>query len=164
VPVRFHAEHTIHGTPAQVAGVLSDPDFYQRLELPDLGAPELLAHEDSAGSALIRLRYTFTGSLDPIARRLLGNQQLAWIQEVRIDATKRSGALTFGAERDPKRLHGQATFVLEPVGDDTLRRMDGELVVAVPVIGRTAERRIVPGILRRLDIEAQAVDASIGRS
>jgi hypothetical protein len=32
-------------------------------------------------------------------------------------------------------------------------------VVAVPGIGRMAERRIVPGLLARLDIEAEAVDA-----
>lgn len=39
----------------------------------------------------------------------------------------------------------------------TLRRLDGELTVAVPGIGRMAEARIVPGLLRRLDLEAAAV-------
>jgi hypothetical protein len=34
--------------------------------------------------------------------------------------------------------------------------------VAVPGVGRLAERRIVPGILRRLDIEAGAMDDRIG--
>jgi hypothetical protein len=31
----------------------------------------------------------------------------------------------------------------------------------VPVIGGNAERRIVPGLLRRLDIEADALDRRI---
>jgi len=31
----------------------------------------------------------------------------------------------------------------------------------VPAVGRMAERRIVPGIVRRLDIEAEAVDAAL---
>jgi hypothetical protein len=39
--------------------------------------------------------------------------------------------------------------------------LDGELVVAIPGVGRMAERRIVPGLLRRLDIEADAVDAEL---
>ena len=39
----------------------------------------------------------------------------------------------------------------------------GELVVAVPGIGRMAERRIVPGLLRRMDIEAQAMDDELSR-
>jgi Protein of unknown function (DUF2505) len=55
-------------------------------------------------------------------------------------------------------LHGSADFVLISAGGGTVRRLDGELVVAVPVIGRMAERRIVPGLLRRLDRDAQALD------
>jgi len=44
-----------------------------------------------------------------------------------------------------------------------VRRLDGELVVAVPGIGRMAERRIVPGVAARLDIEARAVEDQVGR-
>ena len=69
--------------------------------------------------------------------------------------------LRFEAERDPKRLHGGARFVLTTVADGTVRRLDGELVVAVPGVGRMAERRIVPGLLRRLDIEAQALNVRL---
>jgi hypothetical protein len=93
---------------------------------------------------------------------LLGNQRLAWIQEVRVDSSNGSGTLSFGAEKDPKRLHGSATFTLEPDGTESVRHLQGELVVAVPGIGGMAERRIVPGLLRRLDIEAAAVDEALG--
>ena len=41
--------------------------------------------------------------------------------------------------------------------------VDGELVVDVPLVGAMAERRIVPGLLRRLDIEAAAVDEHLAR-
>ncbi|MGH9207805.1 MAG: DUF2505 family protein, partial [Acidimicrobiales bacterium] len=51
-----------------------------------------------------------------------------------------------------------ADVVLTADGSGSVRRIDGELVVAVPAIGRMAERRIVPGLLRRLDIEAEALD------
>ena len=96
------------------------------------------------------LRYEFTGSLDPVARRLLGAKRPAWIQEVRVDASAAAGTITFEAERNPKRLHGSGRFTLSPSGDSTVRRLDGELVVAVPGIGRMAKGRIVPGLLRRL--------------
>jgi hypothetical protein len=122
----------------------------------------VVSHDISPRGSAIRLRYEFVGKLDPLARRVLGNQRLTWMQEVEVDPSNRSGALTFGAERDPKRLHGNATFVLEESGSETLRRLDGELVVAVPGIGRMAERRIVPGLLRRLDIEAQALNEATG--
>ncbi len=81
---------------------------------------------------MVRLRYEFEGTLDPIAQRLLGSSRLAWIQEVHVDRSAGSGSLRFEAEKDPRRLHGAATFVLTRCEGGTVRRLDGELVVAVP--------------------------------
>jgi hypothetical protein len=156
--VRFHAEHRFNGSEQAVAALLADPAFYLGLALPDLSQPEVLEKRENGDNAMLRLRYEFVGSLDPIAHRLLGSSHLAWIQEVRVDRSAGSGALRFEAEKDPRRLHGAADFILTAAGGATVRRLDGELVVAVPGIGRMAERRIVPGLLRRLDIEAQALD------
>jgi hypothetical protein len=156
--MRFHAEHRLAGTVPAVLALLADSNFYVDLALPDLSQPEVLEHHTEEHTTTVRLRYEFTGSLDPIAKRLLGANKLAWIQEVRVDRTTPGGTLSFGAEKDPKRLHGSADFTLTADGDGTLRWIDGELVVAVPGIGRMAERRIVPGLLRRLDIEARKLD------
>ncbi len=159
--MRFQAEHRFHGSPGEVAAVLTDPRFYQTLELPDVSNPEVL--ESSAGGerSLLRLRYRYTGDLDPMARRLLGKERLAWIQQVTVDHASDSGDLSFKAEADPKRLHGQAHFDLRADGGSCVRRLAGELVVAVPMIGSRAERKIVPGVLRRLDIEAQGINNTL---
>ncbi len=159
--MRFHAEHRIGGSESAVAALLVDSTFYLHLALPDLSLPGLVDEESDGDRAMLRLRYEFVGSLDPIAQRLLGSSRMAWVQEVRVDKSAGTGALTFAAEKDPRRLHGAADFVLTESGGVTLRRIDGELVVAVPGIGRMAERRIVPGLLRRMDIEAQAMDAQL---
>jgi hypothetical protein len=156
--VRFTAEHLFRGAQPSVVDILADPSFYLGLDLPDLTRPELLEHRDDGDALALRLRYGFVGSLDPIAQRLLGSSQLQWVQEVRLVRSTSTGSLQFEAERDPGRLHGSATFTLAGDGASTTRRLEGELVVAVPGIGRMAERRIVPGILRRMDIEAAAVD------
>jgi len=156
--VRFHAEHRIGGSEEAVAALLVDSAFYLHLALPDLSPPEVVDEESDGDRAMLRLRYEFVGSLDPIAQRLLGSSRLAWVQEVRVDKSAGTGGLRFEAEKDPRRLHGAADFVLTESGGGTIRRIDGELVVAVPGIGRMAERRIVPGLLRRMDIEAQAMD------
>jgi hypothetical protein len=156
--VRFHAEHRFHGSEQAVIALLSDPAFYLELVLPDLSQPSVLEQHDDADQVVLRLRYEFEGSLDPIADRLIGSSRLAWIQEVRVNRSESSGALRFEAEKDPRRLHGAADFVLTADGVGSARSIDGELIVAVPGIGRMAERRIVPGLLRRLDIEAQAIN------
>lgn len=150
--VRFTARHRLDGPPARVAAALCDPAFHLALRLPDLSAPEVLDH----GSGHIRLRYEFTGTLDPLARRLLAGRRLTWVQELHLDGA--GGRLRMAAEAAPDRLHGAATVALVPDGDATLRLLDGELTVAVPLVGAGAERRIVAGILRRLDIEAEALN------
>ncbi|HEX4244070.1 MAG TPA: DUF2505 family protein [Acidimicrobiales bacterium] len=159
--VRFHGEHRFHGSVSSVSAILADPAFYLELDLPDLGRPELLEHRAEGHETVVRLRYEFVGSLDPIAQRLIGSSRLVWVQEVRVDRSAGSGALRFEAEKSPRQLYGTADFVLTPGEGDSVRTLDGELVVAVPGIGRMAERRIVPGLVRRLDIEAEALNAQL---
>lgn len=156
--VHFETTHRLRGTPIAVSAVLSDPQFYLDLELPDLSPPELLSQEARRGGTQLRLRYEFVGDLDPIARRVLGGRRLRWIQEVRVDDSARGGTLSFGAEQESRRLHGDATFALQPDGQETVRHLEGELKVSIPGVSGMAERRIVPGLLRRLDIEAQALN------
>lgn len=151
------------GSTEAVAAILADPDFYLGLDLPDLSQPQVLEHGTDGDEAVVRLRYEFVGGLDPVAQRLIGSGRLAWVQEVRVDQSAGSGHLRFEAEKNRRQLHGSADFVLKPDGTGTVRTIDGELVVAVPGIGRMAERRIVPGLVRRLDIEAQALDDQVRR-
>lgn len=159
--MRFRAEHTFNGSSDVVAPFLTDPDFYQGLTLPDLSRPEVLQSSSDGEHSMLRLRYEFVGTLDPIARQLLGQNRLAWVQEVRVEHSARSGELTFGAAADPKRLRGSAQFTLIEEDGRCVRRLSGELTVAIPLIGRRAENKIVPGILRRLDIEAEAINDSL---
>jgi Protein of unknown function (DUF2505) len=159
--VHFQTEHRFHGTSDRVADAMCDPEFYLTLALPDLSKPLIIEQKTSGDSTTLRLRYEFVGSLDPIAKRLLGSQRLGWVQELRMDSSRRSGTLSFEAQKDPKKLHGDARFVLEEEGAETLRRLEGDLVVAVIGIGPMAERKIVPGLLRRLDVEASALDEKL---
>jgi hypothetical protein len=159
--MRFQAEHRFNGSPDQVAALLTDPGFYQNLVLPDVSNPQVLESSPGDRRSILRLRYRYTGNLDATARRLLGKQRLGWIQQMTVDHATDSGDLTFNAEADPKRLHGQAHFDLRADGSGCVRRLAGELVVAVPIIGSGAEHKIVPGVLRRLDIEARAINDTL---
>jgi Protein of unknown function (DUF2505) len=154
--MRFAAEHRFAAPADAVIAGLTDPEFHRGLQLPDLKLLDVDVQLDQSETVL-RLRYDFVGHLDPLARRLLGGRQLTWLQELRLDGSG-TGRLTFAAEADPRRLHGRADVTIEPDDGGTRRTLDGELVVEVPVVGRNAERRIAPGLLRRLDIEAAALD------
>ncbi len=155
------AEHHFDGSVDAVETVLSDPSFYLDLDLPDLSRPEVTETTVLGDATRITLRYEFEGSLDPIAQRLIGSGRLAWIQTVSLDRAAHTGTLQFAAEKEPRRLNGSADIAFTAREDGTVRRITGELVVAVPAVGRMAERRIVPGLVRRMDIEAEAVAARL---
>ena len=155
--MHFTAEHRFAAPVDAVIAGLTDPAFHRGLQLPDLKLLDADVHPNQSETVL-RLRYDFVGHLDPLARRLLGGRRLTWLQELRVDRASGAGRLTFAAEADPRRLHGRADVVIVPDDGGTRRTLDGELVVEVPIVGGNAERRIVPGLLRRLDIEASALD------
>jgi hypothetical protein len=163
--MRFRAEQRFAGaTPRAVGALLVDPGFERAVELPDLALPSVVEHRTDGATTVLRLRYEFVGHLDPIAQKLLGGRRLTWVQTLELDVEAGRGDLSFAAEADPRRLHGSATVVLEADGTDTVRRFDGELVVKAPMVGGMAERRIVPGLLRRLDVEADAVRARLAHA
>jgi hypothetical protein len=154
--MRFAAEHRFAAPVDAVIAGLTDPEFHRGLQLPDLKLLDVDVQPNQSETVL-RLRYDFVGHLDPLARRLLGGRRLTWLQELHLDGSG-TGRLTFAAEADPRRLHGRADVAIEPDDGGTRRRLGGDLVVDVPVVGRNAERRIVPGLLSRLEIEAAALD------
>ena len=161
--MRFDAEHEFPGTPEAVVAVLCDPDFHTNLDLPDLSRPTVVEHSDDGTTRTLTLRYEYVGQLDPIARKVIAGRQLTWVQALRLDTTTFAGTLTFSAEAAPDRLNGQADLALATDGAVRCRRLiRGDLHVKVPLVGGTAERRIVPGLLIRLDVEAAALAARLG--
>jgi hypothetical protein len=74
--MRFEVEHDFDAPRAKVADVLCDPAFQTALDLPDLSRPEVVASSADGTTRLLRLRYEYTGQLDPIARKIVGGRQL----------------------------------------------------------------------------------------
>lgn len=161
--MHFEVEHEFPAPPAKVGDVLCDAAFHTQLDLPDLSRPEVVESSVDGTTRLLRLRYQYIGSLDPIARKILGGRKLTWIQELRLDTTTHTGTLSFSAEEDAGRLYGAAEVAIVAVdGDERSRRhIGGDLHVRVPLVGGTAERRIVPGLVRRLDVEATALSKAL---
>jgi Protein of unknown function (DUF2505) len=157
--MHFQVEHEFPASRAQVADVLCDPAFHTQLDLPDLSRPEIVTSSVQGTTRVLRLRYEYVGQLDPVARRLVGDRVLAWVQELRLDTATYRGGLSFSAEQDAGRLNGAAEVAIEALDRETgsRRRIGGDLHVRVPLVGGTAERRIVPGLVRRLDVEASAL-------
>jgi hypothetical protein len=160
--VHFDSHHDFAAPGTRVVELMSDPEFQSHLELPDLSLPTVVAHEVDGTRRLLRLRYEYTGQLDSMARRIVGDRRLTWIQELQIDVATGAGTLTFSAEEDAGRVNGSAAVAVNPTGESSSHRtIAGDFRIRIPVIGGTAERKIVPGLVRRLDVEASAVAARL---
>jgi hypothetical protein len=160
--MRFTAEHRFDASPEQVGALMVDPDFEASVALPDLSLPEVLEHGTDGEASRLRLRYEYTGEIDSIVRRLLGGRKLILVQEVRLQLLTGRGTYALQAEADPGRVGGHATIALAASAEGgSTRRFAGDFSVKVPLVGGSAERRLLPGILRRFDIEAAALAARV---
>jgi hypothetical protein len=157
--VAFSAQHEFDATPAMVAATMTDPDFVSTVELPDLERAEVLEHHAGHEGRVIRYRYRFVGRLDPIARRVLGKDRISWVQEVRVDAGDAHGVLAVVPDVRADRLKFAGEYRLEAHDGTTVRSLQGELSIKVPLIAGRAEQHILPGLLRRIDLEADALRA-----
>ena len=152
----FDVTHEFAAAPGAVAGAMTDAAFVASLRLPDLEPPDVLGRTSDANGTVIRYRYQFVGRLDPIARRILGNDRISWVQEVRVDPSGTRGDLAVTADAHPERLRFSGDYTLTAHGAGTTRRLRGTFAIKVPLVGRKAEQHILPGLLQRIDLEAEA--------
>ena len=121
---------------------------------------EHVARSPTSDAGSLRLRYEYVGELDGLARRASPRAaSLTLVQLVGFDTAAGPGRYTLEAEADPGRVHGAATITLTPdgAGRECVRRFDGDFVVKLPIMGGTIEKRLLPGILSRFDVEAEAL-------
>jgi hypothetical protein len=157
--VKLTANHRFSAPVAAVCAGMGDPEFYAELRLPDVEPPAVVVRTADGDRVDMHVRFTYTGKLDPIARRIVGHEHIAWVQRLQIDPSTASAALTVDPDVGVVPVSCSGRFVLHDVeGGRCLRTLDAELRIKVPIIGSRAERSLAPGILRRLDLEARALD------
>jgi hypothetical protein len=169
--VHFEREHEFAATGERVASLMSDAEFQTALDLPDLSRPTVVAHEVDGNTRRLTLRYQYVGQLDPIAQKVVGGRAITWVQDLRLDVMSGAGTLGFAADGVAGRADGvagradgTATVAITATGDGSCRRrISGDFRIKIPVIGGRAERAIVPGLVRRLDVEADALASELVR-
>lgn len=160
---RLTAEHHFPAPLSAVERALVDRAFYEQLRLPDVGPPEVLVHDVDDARARVELRLTYTGQLDPLGQRVVGGRAIAWVQRIELDLDAHRGLLTVALDGQRERLHCRADMTFTDADGTTVRRLAGDLSIKVPLVGGLAERKVLPGVLRRLDLEAHALRAWLAR-
>lgn len=157
----FHLTHEFAAAADAVVAAMVDPAFYTTFTIPDVGPFTTTGPDVDGTTTTLHVSYEYTGSLDPMVKRLAGGD-IVLLQDVTIDTATRAGALNVQPEQHRDLLVCSGTFAFSETDGATTRTLTGELKVHVPLLGGKAERSLLPGILARLGTEATALNAYLG--
>ena len=152
--MRFDLEHRFSAPLAAVEAAMIDPTYLAALRLPDVAPPTVLGIDGDDSLVTTRVAYEYTGSLDPIAQRVLRGSEIGWVQEVTLDRDAHRARFTVVPKVHADRLRCSGTYTLREHGETTTRTISGELRINVPLIASRAEKMIGPGVIRRMKLEA----------
>ncbi|MHB8465005.1 MAG: DUF2505 family protein [Acidimicrobiales bacterium] len=146
--MRFRIEQRFGRSVVEVEDTLCDPGFIGAMaQLPKLGRPQLLDHEDTGDIVRMRVRYAFVGELSSAVRRVVDPERLTWVQEQTTDRRTHLSRFTILPDHYSALLRCTGRFAVTPDGDHAaLRTADGQIEVSVPLVGGKVERAIVSGL------------------
>jgi hypothetical protein len=162
--LRFRFDHEFAVALPRFEALLHHPELYPRLEraLPGIERIELIANEERDGRVHRRVRYTprAEDKLPSFARGLVTPEMLIWVEESIIDRAAHRidyRVLPNLPEKWRDRFESHGSFTLSSVAGGVARRIEGELHVRAPILGRIAERLLARDLERIFAAEAEAL-------
>ena len=157
--MEFTVTESIDAPRDQVLAALADPDYYAHLggALSAVRPPELLEVSEASGTVRTRVRYAFDGTISGPAARVVDAERLTWVIETSYDTGTHRGTVVVVPDHYRSMLRCRGTLTLEEAGGSTLETVAGRLEVKVPLLSGAAERAILGGFTRHLELEAAAM-------
>ncbi len=159
--MHFTVTETIAAARDEVVRALGDRDYYASLgdASSSVRAPELLSASTESGSLRVRVRYAFAGTITGPAAMVVDADKLTWVIETQYDPATHRGTLVVVPDHYEGMLRCHGTLVLAEEDGATVETVAGDLEVKVPLVGRAAEKAILGGLTRQLEVEAVALAA-----
>ena len=161
--MRFRIEQRLPGDVDDVLDTLLDAAFVAALgALPKIDKPELVSQRTDGEFVTQRVRYRFTGDLSGAVTAVIDPAKLSWVAETTYDLRAKAASFRIVPDHYGNRLTctGMHRFVMTTVGQ-TDRRIDGELKVSYPIVGRAIERAVLSGLEEHLAAEAELLTSHL---
>ena len=154
--MNFEISHEFDASAADVADALLDESFQDSLH--DLGSLEvrevLDQQERKDGTVLRRTRCVLDVDISGPAKKFLGDQRPAWIEEAVYDPDTLTWTWKILPEVAGELLDAKGTTVIEDDGEAASRTVSGSVKVKVPLYGSKVEGWIVGGLEAAYEDEA----------
>jgi hypothetical protein len=158
--MRFDAEQRFKIPHDQLLALFTDPDFYASLGgLPQISVPEVVRHSASGDTVRIDLHQRYTGELPSAALTVIDPAKLTWIEELVFDLATATATSRLVPDHYSDRLSCTGTYSFRPDGTTgSIRRLDGDLKVRMPLVGGRVEQALVSGLRQHAEAEQYLVD------
>ncbi len=126
-----------------------NPAFYEgRPDKDNISIVEVVKHEDHGSRVLIEVRFQFKGSVSSAVRAVIDPAKMSWITRTEVLVEEHRTMWKVLPDHYPDRVSssGQFVFAAGAGPESATVRVEGELKVHMPIVGRTVERVIVTGL------------------
>ena len=139
--MNFTIDHDIGASREAVVSALMDPSYYAYLgsKVSNIYPPELLVAQERGERCIIEVRYAFAGTLSGPARMAVDPEKLTWVIRTELHRHSGIGQLTMTPDHYGGLLSCSGSISIEEKGDGCLESLQGELVVHLPLVGKSAE-------------------------
>ena len=161
-------EHQVAAHRAKVERVVLDPRTTSVLPryMPGIAKAQVLSREERGPITVVRKRFEPSMTLPAFAKGVRPDMT-QWVETVTWDHRRCEARFEIDAnvpDEWKRYFQAEGMYRLEDRGGDTLRVIEGDLSVRVPLMGSFAERYIV-GVLRDMFAgEARALEACAAES
>jgi hypothetical protein len=148
--VRFSVDERVEVTPSAALAAYGTPAFYEgRPPRDNISVVEVVSHEVKGSTILMEVRFKFTGGVTSAVRAVIDPNKMSWITRTTLHPDEHRSRFEVLADHYPDRLTANGTFTFtdgEFGPESAVVKVEGDLKVHVPIVGRGVERVIVSGL------------------
>ena len=145
--MRFEVLHRFPCTDEQLWSIIMDPAYQSEVDKAAGLTRTVLEERTTADGPFRRIRVEPDAKLPAAAQKIFGSSKLVYVQEQRWKKRDRSMKWRVVLDRAADRVRCSGDFrVSARAGGECERRVTGEVVVSVPLVGKRIEGRIVESL------------------
>jgi len=162
--MKFEIVQDLQGAVDAIEAALVDPAFLVRMvELPKLGAAEVVSQSRDGDVVHQDVRYLFQAELSSAVTRVVDPQRLTWVERSVCDLATHATQCDIRPDHYGGMLSGRYDARIVRTDSGSRRTLTGELKVKMPFVGGKVERAIVGGIEENAAAQIALLDEFVGR-
>lgn len=159
VGMEFTRTQRFDSEPRAVLTALTDESFWAGLDgLTTMSTPDVLEVRRWGDRVTTRLRYSLVVDLPREAARFINTSAVSWVEVTEWTISRSTSETTFLPDQAQRLLAASVQTTLHAEGTGTVRAVDGDVRVRIPILGSKVESAIIGGVEQYLDELTAAVD------